>query len=354
MNSSMKGAATAVAAAGALLFASALEPMPDVRSHGEETKVVELIASITSNAPGHRAVRWALAHRGIPYQWGGCLHGVPSCGSPNPHSRLDCSGYTSAAWWFGTGLSLPRTSREQYQATKGHTVTRVSSHSSALRPGDLLFWGASALTIHHVALYAGEGLMLSEPRQGQASHLSRVYDGSDFYAATRPTVVPKPVKRVVPKPVKRVVPKPVKRVVPKPVKRVVPKPVKRVVPKPVKPLVVEPNASAASSCHGTRVDSMPMKAGSRSAGRAELWYSGASGGTNCVIVYDNLAGRNTIGAYIDRRNSGGWDKKEVDAFFYDAGPVSLTNMSHTCVSWGGNMIVGSTYYSAFRFSVHCG
>lgn len=99
---------------------------------------------------------------------------------------------------------------------------------------------------------------------------------------------------------------------------------------------------------------MPMKAGSHSAGRAELWYSSSSGGTNCVIVYDNLAGRHAIGAYIDRGNSGGWDKSDVGNYNYYAGPVSLTNMSHTCVSWGGNMYVGNTYYSAFRFNVHCG
>jgi hypothetical protein len=118
--------------------------------------------------------------------------------------------------------------------------------------------------------------------------------------------------------------------------------------------VQSPAASAATSCGGSRIDSMVLKAGSASAGRAELWYSGANGGTNCVIVYDNLAGSHVIGAYIDRGNSGGWDKSDVGNFQYYAGPISLKNMARTCVSWGGNLYVGRTYYSAFRFNTHCG
>ena len=115
-----------------------------------------------------------------------------------------------------------------------------------------------------------------------------------------------------------------------------------------------PEASAASSCHGTRIASMPMKSGAKKAGRVELWYSPANGGTNCVIVYDKRAGKHTIGAYIDRRNVGGWDKKDVGYYNYYAGPRSLRNMNGTCVSWGGNMYIGSRYYSAFRFNKHCG
>ena len=115
-----------------------------------------------------------------------------------------------------------------------------------------------------------------------------------------------------------------------------------------------PVASAATNCSGTQIDSMALKAGSRSAGRAELWYSSASGGTNCVIVYDNRAGRHYIGAYIDRGNSGGWDDGDVGNYEYYAGPIKLTKMSGTCVSWGGELIIGNTYYSAFRFNTHCG
>lgn len=120
--------------------------------------------------------------------------------------------------------------------------------------------------------------------------------------------------------------------------------------------VATPTASAATNCYGTRIDTMPMRHGTSTAGRVELWYSGANGGTNCVIVYDVLAGSHTMGAYIDRgdADSGGWDKSDVDYYQYYAGPVLLYNMSRTCVSWGGNMYVGGNYYSAFRFNTHCG
>lgn len=118
-------------------------------------------------------------------------------------------------------------------------------------------------------------------------------------------------------------------------------------------VAIAPSASAAG-CSGTRISTMPLKAGTKTAGQAELWYSSSNGGTNCVIVYDQLSGSHDMAAYIDRGSAGGWDKTDVGTYTYYAGPVSLTNMSGTCVSWGGDMIVGNTYYSAFRYNVHCG
>ncbi|MFD3455993.1 NlpC/P60 family protein [Streptomyces sp. NPDC058691] len=70
-------------------------------------------------------------------------------------SSFDCSGLTSWAY-AQAGVGIPRTS--QAQAGAG---TRLSM--SQLMPGDLvLFYG----DLHHVGLYAGNGMVLHAPRTG--------------------------------------------------------------------------------------------------------------------------------------------------------------------------------------------
>jgi len=80
---------------------------------------------------------------------------------------------------------LPRTAAEQYSATAGRTVETGGLELSRLQPGDLLFWGSSAGSVHHVALYVGGARMLEEAHPGTVARLIDVY-GGDFYAATRP------------------------------------------------------------------------------------------------------------------------------------------------------------------------
>ncbi len=76
-------------------------------------------------------------------------------------------------------------SGQQYAATAGRTVVTGDPDLARLQPGDLLFWGGSASSIHHVALYIGGGQMVHAPRTGSTVHVRDVYDG-DFFAATRP------------------------------------------------------------------------------------------------------------------------------------------------------------------------
>ena len=74
---------------------------------------------------------------------------------------------------------------------------RASSGTSArtrpsdeLLPGDLLFWAtntADPATIHHVALYIGDGYMIEAPHTGAVVHVAPVYlDG--YIGATRPVL----------------------------------------------------------------------------------------------------------------------------------------------------------------------
>jgi len=97
-----------------------------------------------------RALAFARAQIGEPYVWG----------AAGPNS-WDCSGLTMGAWRAG-GISLPHYSVAQYSQS-----TPISR--SQLRPGDLVFWGSSGSpsSIYHVALYAGNGMIIQAPRTGR-------------------------------------------------------------------------------------------------------------------------------------------------------------------------------------------
>lgn len=109
------------------------------------------------------AVEAALAQRGTPYEWG----------AEGPDS-FDCSGLTQWAWG-NAGVSIPRTSRTQYQGLP--SVAR-----SDIRPGDLLFFGDP---IHHVGMYIGDGQMVEAPYSGQPVRINDI-QRPDYVGAVRP------------------------------------------------------------------------------------------------------------------------------------------------------------------------
>jgi cell wall-associated NlpC family hydrolase len=111
-----------------------------------------------SSGGASTAIAYAKAQIGEPYRWG----------AAGP-SSWDCSGLTMKAW-AAAGRYLPHYSVAQYSAT-----THISS--SQLRPGDLLFWGTSSNpgSIHHVAMYLGNGMMIHAPRTGQDVQIVSMY-----------------------------------------------------------------------------------------------------------------------------------------------------------------------------------
>jgi NlpC/P60 family len=96
------------------------------------------------NPGASAAVAFAESQLGVPYCTGGT---GPDC--------YDCSGLTWRAWQDG-GLSLPRTSGDQYNA-----YAKVSL--SALQPGDLLF---PSDPTQHVGMYVGNGRMVNATHPG--------------------------------------------------------------------------------------------------------------------------------------------------------------------------------------------
>jgi cell wall-associated NlpC family hydrolase len=96
------------------------------------------------------AIAAARTRLGLPYLWG----------ATGP-TRFDCSGLM--LWSYGrAGVSMPRTSREQYAALPHVPL-------SDLQPGDLVFYATNTSdpgTIHHVAMYLGDGLVIHAPHTG--------------------------------------------------------------------------------------------------------------------------------------------------------------------------------------------
>jgi cell wall-associated NlpC family hydrolase len=107
---------------------------------------------------GAAAVAFARAQIGEPYVW--------AAAGPD---AWDCSGLTMGAWAAG-GTSLPHYSVAQYEQS-----TPMSAGD--LRPGDLVFWGSSssAGSIYHVALYAGDGMIIHAPRTGRPVTLESLF-----------------------------------------------------------------------------------------------------------------------------------------------------------------------------------
>ena len=102
------------------------------------------------------AARTAERFVGIPYKWGG----------DTVVDGMDCSGFVRAVYNL-CGLSIPRTSRDQF--TAGDRVIKDD-----LKDGDLVFFGASVDAINHVGIYVGNGKFVHAPRRGEEIRISAV------------------------------------------------------------------------------------------------------------------------------------------------------------------------------------
>jgi cell wall-associated NlpC family hydrolase len=102
---------------------------------------------------------------GLPYQWGGA----------SAEEGFDCSGLTMAVYQLN-GLSLPRSSRDQY--TMGAPVEMAE-----LAKGDLVFFVTKGREkVSHVGVYAGDNRFIHAPGKGKTI---RVDSLSDRYYTSR-------------------------------------------------------------------------------------------------------------------------------------------------------------------------
>lgn len=115
-------------------------------------------AALPPNQAAAASIQFALREQGKPYVWG----------ATGP-SSYDCSGLMLRAY-ESAGIILPRVSRQQYTAGAMLPVEQA-------QPGDLLFWGydsADPSTIHHVAMYLGDGKMVEAQQTGVPVHIRNV------------------------------------------------------------------------------------------------------------------------------------------------------------------------------------
>lgn len=105
-------------------------------------------------------VNYAKQFLGTPYVWGG----------NSLENGVDCSGLVQQVFQH-FGINLPRVSYQQANAGK-----RVAL--GQLRPGDLVAWNNSSRNngADHIAIYAGNGMVIEAPRPGRSVQLVHLYD----------------------------------------------------------------------------------------------------------------------------------------------------------------------------------
>lgn len=104
-----------------------------------------------------------------PYSWGGgnnngATYGTKQTSSPYCDDRnvkgFDCSGLAKYAVYQGVGLSLTHKAQYQYDYAKNNgKLVNIGNRKA----GDLVFFGSSTSSIHHVAIFSGNGNMIEAP-----------------------------------------------------------------------------------------------------------------------------------------------------------------------------------------------
>lgn len=110
-------------------------------SKAEESAVAadSFAAEQGTSSTREKLVEYALQFIGGSYKFGGS----------DPHTGVDCSGFTKYVMQHGAGVSLSRSSTSQ--SKQGAAIS-----ADQMQPGDLIFYG-NGKSINHVAMYIGNG-----------------------------------------------------------------------------------------------------------------------------------------------------------------------------------------------------
>ena len=106
-----------------------------------------------------KVLREAAKLKGTPYRYGGTTT-----------RGFDCSGYTGYVY-KKAGHKLPRTSRQQYSATKH--ISR-----KAAKPGDLVFFRSGGGGVYHVGIYAGGNMLWHASKPGRPVAKAKIWTSS--------------------------------------------------------------------------------------------------------------------------------------------------------------------------------
>ena len=173
--------ATLVVAASALVACLAAGP-----AAADDTRLPSLAASTraTVERAWHGAqdlAMYALGLIGVDYVYGG----------ETPEGGLDCSGLVRHVFQQVTGVTLPRTSKEQSRV--GKPVARAD-----LKPGDLVFFNTRRFAFSHVGIYLGDDRFIHAPSRGSEVEIAELnnsywrkhFDGARRLVGVLPGLVP--------------------------------------------------------------------------------------------------------------------------------------------------------------------
>jgi len=113
------------------------------------------------------AVAYARAQINKPYVYAGTGPGA-----------FDCSGLTMMAW-ARAGVSMTHGSEAQWEEFPKVPIPD-------LQPGDLVFFGSSGPSNHHVGIYVGGGTMIEAPHTGAVVRYSTIYRPDLVSTGSRP------------------------------------------------------------------------------------------------------------------------------------------------------------------------
>ena len=140
---------------------------PSPPSRGGGSPAHHIPASPPPSSAAERVLRTADSYRGVRYVWGG----------NTPGEGFDCSGFTKYVF-AKSGISLPRTSREQ-----ARVGAAVSPDFRALRPGDLMMFAEPGQAISHVAIYAGNGIIVHSSTSTGGVGYTDLNTGGEWFIA---------------------------------------------------------------------------------------------------------------------------------------------------------------------------
>lgn len=134
--------------------ASMVAPQPSVFERVE--KNLREVGERAKNAAAEIS-KTALGLIGVDYKFGG----------NTPDTGLDCSGFVRYVFQHATGISLPRSAREQ--AKVGKVVNK-----NQLEPGDLVFFNTRRFQFSHVGVYLGDNRFIHAPSRGGSVEVVRM------------------------------------------------------------------------------------------------------------------------------------------------------------------------------------